>query len=79
MSAAAERLVVVGDALLDRDVDGLVLRLSPDAPVPVVEDPVVHSRPGGAALAAVLAASDGCDVTLVTALADDPAGASSAP
>ena len=34
------RLVVVGDALLDRDLDGHVSRLSPDAPVPVVEDPV---------------------------------------
>ena len=67
-------VVVVGDALLDRDLDGSVERLCPDAPVPVVDDPTEQVRPGGAALAAVLAAGDGADVTLVTALADDAAG-----
>ena len=53
------RLVVVGDALLDRDLDGRVERLCPDAPVPVVDDPSSTARPGGAALAAALAAADG--------------------
>jgi D-beta-D-heptose 7-phosphate kinase/D-beta-D-heptose 1-phosphate adenosyltransferase len=67
-------LVVVGDALLDIDVVGTARRLSPDAPVPVVEDAVERARPGGAGLAALLAAQDGRDVVLVTALADDPAG-----
>jgi D-beta-D-heptose 7-phosphate kinase / D-beta-D-heptose 1-phosphate adenosyltransferase len=69
-----KRLLVIGDALLDRDLDGRVERLSPDAPVPVVEEATDQPRPGGAALAAVLAASDGRDVTLVTALGRDPAG-----
>jgi rfaE bifunctional protein nucleotidyltransferase chain/domain/rfaE bifunctional protein kinase chain/domain len=68
-------IVVVGDALLDRDVLGTVERLSPDAPVPVVDLDVVHTRPGGAGLAALLAAGDADAVTLVTALGDDPAGA----
>jgi rfaE bifunctional protein nucleotidyltransferase chain/domain/rfaE bifunctional protein kinase chain/domain len=67
-------LVVVGDSLLDRDLDGRVDRLSPDAPVPIVEDLVARPRPGGAALAACLAASDGHRVVLVTALGRDPAG-----
>ncbi|MCW2779234.1 MAG: putative phosphoheptose isomerase with phosphosugar-binding domain match, partial [Frankiales bacterium] len=67
-------LVVVGDALLDRDLVGTVDRLCPDAPVPVVDEPVQVSRPGGAGLAALLAASDGRDVVLVTALAQDDAG-----
>jgi len=67
-------IVVVGDALLDRDVVGTVERLSPDAPVPVVDEDAVRSRPGGAGLAALLAATDGDDVTLVTALGDDAAG-----
>ena len=62
-------LVVVGDALLDRDLDGRVERLCPDAPVPVVDDPVGTSRPGGAGLAAALAAAGGRRVRLVTALA----------
>ncbi|MGW4084114.1 D-glycero-beta-D-manno-heptose 1-phosphate adenylyltransferase [Streptomyces sp. NPDC004822] len=66
-------LLVVGDALLDHDVHGRVDRLAPDAPVPVVSGPRRTSRPGGAALAACLAAADGRPVTLVTALGDDPA------
>ncbi|MEA2396011.1 MAG: D-beta-D-heptose 7-phosphate kinase / D-beta-D-heptose 1-phosphate adenosyltransferase, partial [Solirubrobacteraceae bacterium] len=69
------QLVVVGDSLLDRDVLGAVERLSPDAPVPVVDQDAVHARPGGAGLAAALAAADGRPVTLVTALAPDAAGA----
>jgi len=67
-------LVVVGDALLDRDVVGNVDRLAPDAPVPVLDEVEQRVRPGGAALAAALAASDGRSVTLITALADDEAG-----
>ena len=69
-------LVVVGDALLDRDLEGRAGRLAPDAPVPVVDDPAERRRPGGAALAATLAARlDGRAVVLVTALAGDEAGA----
>jgi rfaE bifunctional protein nucleotidyltransferase chain/domain/rfaE bifunctional protein kinase chain/domain len=67
-------LVVVGDALLDRDLDGHAERLAPDAPVPVVHDIVERPRPGGAGLAAALAAAAGADVTLVCALGDDAAG-----
>ena len=68
-------LVVVGDALLDRDLEGRAGRLAPDAPVPVVDDPTERRRPGGAALAATLAARlDGRAVVLVTALAGDEAG-----
>ena len=67
-------LVVVGDALLDRDLVGTVDRLCPDAPVPVVDSPVDIPRPGGAGLAALLAAADGRDVVLVTALSQDVPG-----
>ncbi|GAB2716150.1 D-glycero-beta-D-manno-heptose 1-phosphate adenylyltransferase [Streptomyces bullii] len=66
-------LVVVGDALLDRDLTGRAERLAPDAPVPVVDDLGERTRPGGAALAAYLAARDGRDVTLVAGVGDDPA------
>jgi rfaE bifunctional protein nucleotidyltransferase chain/domain/rfaE bifunctional protein kinase chain/domain len=69
------RLVVIGDALLDRDLDGRAERLAPDAPVPVVQDVAEHPRPGGAGLAAALAAGDpGMAVTLICALGDDAAG-----
>ncbi|HSP38481.1 MAG TPA: D-glycero-beta-D-manno-heptose 1-phosphate adenylyltransferase [Frankiaceae bacterium] len=67
-------LVVVGDALLDVDLEGSVGRLSPDAPVPVVDDLEDHPRPGGAGLAALLAARDNRPVTLITALAPDAGG-----
>ncbi|AEW97510.1 MULTISPECIES: D-glycero-beta-D-manno-heptose 1-phosphate adenylyltransferase [Streptomycetaceae] len=66
-------LVVVGDTLLDRDIDGDAHRLAPDAPVPVVDVRDGRHRPGGAGLAAVLAVRDARDVVLVTALGTDPA------
>ncbi|GID50773.1 bifunctional protein HldE [Actinoplanes capillaceus] len=69
------RLVVVGDTLLDRDVHGAVNRIAPDAPAPVLEEERVSERPGGAGLAALLAARRGIEVALVTALAPDAAGA----
>jgi D-beta-D-heptose 7-phosphate kinase/D-beta-D-heptose 1-phosphate adenosyltransferase len=68
------RLTIVGDALLDRDIDGDVRRLAPDAPVPVVDHVRTVVRPGGAGLAAVLAAAAGHEVRLVTALAPDDPG-----
>ncbi|WP_369132627.1 D-glycero-beta-D-manno-heptose 1-phosphate adenylyltransferase [Modestobacter sp. I12A-02662] len=64
-------VVVVGDALLDVDLVGTASRLTPDAPVPVVEDVERRERPGGAALAAVLAAQSGAEVVLVAPLTDD--------
>jgi rfaE bifunctional protein nucleotidyltransferase chain/domain len=67
-------LVVVGDALLDRDVMGQVERICPDAPAPVFEEAHAFDRPGGAALAAALIAEYGRPVRLVTAIGDDPAG-----
>lgn len=67
-------LVVIGDTLLDVDVEGDSERLCPDAPVPVVDVSAEHARPGGAGLAALLAARDGADVVLITAMGDDPDG-----
>jgi len=60
------RLLVVGDAMLDRDVLGAVERVAPDAPVPVVEVQRTRERPGGAGLAARLLA--GRDPMAVTAV-----------
>jgi D-beta-D-heptose 7-phosphate kinase / D-beta-D-heptose 1-phosphate adenosyltransferase len=68
-------LVVIGDALLDRDLDGRAERLAPDAPVPVVDGLERRDRAGGAGLAATLAASAGHEVTLICALGSDAAGA----
>jgi len=64
-------LVIVGDSLLDVDLVGSVHRVCPDAPALVVDEDTRRARPGGAALAALLAARAGEPVTLVTALSDD--------
>ncbi|MEV0675097.1 D-glycero-beta-D-manno-heptose 1-phosphate adenylyltransferase [Actinosynnema sp. NPDC050436] len=69
------KLVVVGDALLDVDVEGVVERVCPDAPAPVLDVTAERARAGGAALAAAFARADGVDVTLVSAVADDEDGA----
>ena len=67
-------VVVVGDVILDRELTGQVDRISPDAPVPVLDVTSVRQTPGGAGLAAVLAATSGAEVTLVAPLAADAAG-----
>ncbi|WP_344984085.1 PfkB family carbohydrate kinase, partial [Thermobifida alba] len=75
MTARTGPLVVVGDALLDVDLDGTSRRDCPDAPgAPVVEDARARHRPGGAALAAWCAARHHRPVVLVTALGRDAAG-----
>ncbi|WP_445442644.1 PfkB family carbohydrate kinase [Clavibacter sp. km1a] len=65
------RIVVVGDVLLDVDMTGAAHRLSPDAPVPVIEVEESLPRAGGAGLVATMLARDGHDVRLVTVLSDD--------
>lgn len=67
--------MVVGDVLLDVDLIARSARLSPEAPVPVLHDPVEHRRPGGAALAAMLAAAGPRPVILIAPVAADEAGA----
>lgn len=69
-------LVIVGDSMLDVDIEGSATRLSPEAPVPVVDADRMWQRPGGAGLAAVLAARSEPDVVLITAIADDAHGRS---
>jgi D-beta-D-heptose 7-phosphate kinase / D-beta-D-heptose 1-phosphate adenosyltransferase len=69
----AGRLVVVGDSFLDVDAEGTATRLCPDAPVPVVDLARQWQRPGGAGLAALLAARAGAEVVLITALGHDDA------
>src|SRR2546430_17689396 len=42
------RVLVVGDVMLDEHIQGLVRRLSPEAPVPIVEIQGRRFHPGGA-------------------------------
>ncbi|ATO63988.2 bifunctional heptose 7-phosphate kinase/heptose 1-phosphate adenyltransferase [Mycobacterium avium subsp. hominissuis] len=72
--STSKPLVVVGDSMLDVDILGSATRLSPEAPVPVVDAERHVQRPGGAGLAALLAARTEAPVVLITGIADDDAG-----
>lgn len=65
------RVLVVGDAMLDRYLFGDVERISPEAPVPVVRVTREEARPGGAANVALNVKSLGANVTLVTVVGND--------
>ena len=65
------RVLVVGDAMLDRYLFGEVERISPEAPVPVVRVTREEDRLGGAANVALNVRALGPVVTLITVVGDD--------
>jgi rfaE bifunctional protein kinase chain/domain len=73
-SLSRARLLVVGDAMLDRYWFGEVLRISPEAPVPVVKVERTEERPGGAANVARNIAALGAQVSLLSVVGEDEAG-----
>lgn len=73
---ADSRVLVVGDAMLDRYWFGGVERISPEAPVPVVRITREEDRLGGAANVAMNVKSLGAQCTLLTVVGDDAAGLS---
>ena len=71
---AAARVLVVGDAMLDRYWFGAVDRISPEAPVPVVRVTREEERLGGAANVALNVKTLGAQATLLTVVGvDEPA------
>ena len=67
------RVLVVGDVMLDRYWYGNAARISPEAPVPVVQVKQLEERPGGAGNVAVNLKALGCKVTLLSIVGDDTA------
>jgi D-beta-D-heptose 7-phosphate kinase/D-beta-D-heptose 1-phosphate adenosyltransferase len=65
------RVLVVGDAMLDEYWFGDTARISPEAPVPVVQTREIEQRPGGAANVALNIAALGGQVQLLTIVGDD--------
>lgn len=59
------KILIVGDLMLDRYWTGGTGRISPEAPVPVVNINDTEDRPGGAANVAINAASLGANVSLI--------------
>jgi len=73
-AAAGGNVLVVGDAMLDRYLEGSVDRISPEAPVPVVHVERERSALGGAAnvAAGVVALGAGCRI--VATVGEDRSG-----
>jgi rfaE bifunctional protein kinase chain/domain len=71
---AGKRIAVVGDLMLDRYFWGSVARISPEAPVPVVEVESESTRLGGAANVANNVASLGGIPLMLGVIGDDEAG-----
>ncbi len=71
---AAARVLVVGDAMLDRYWFGAVERISPEAPVPVVRVDREEERLGGAANVALNVRMIGAQASLVTVVGRDEPG-----
>jgi rfaE bifunctional protein kinase chain/domain len=70
------RVLVVGDAMLDRYWMGEVERISPEAPVPVVRVNEIEERLGGAANVARNVVAIGAQAGLLAVLGNDEAGRS---
>ncbi|MBN9286594.1 MAG: bifunctional D-glycero-beta-D-manno-heptose-7-phosphate kinase/D-glycero-beta-D-manno-heptose 1-phosphate adenylyltransferase HldE [Gammaproteobacteria bacterium] len=68
------KIIVLGDAMLDRYWHGDTSRISPEAPVPVVRIEKNEERVGGAANVAVNVQALGASTTLIAAVGKDDAG-----
>ncbi len=67
-------LAVLGDLMLDRYVYGVVNRISPEAPVPVVHVRSEKTQPGGSANVALNVRSLGGRASVIGLVGDDAAG-----
>jgi D-beta-D-heptose 7-phosphate kinase/D-beta-D-heptose 1-phosphate adenosyltransferase len=71
----AANVLVVGDVLLDRFIEGRVTRISREAPVPVLKYGAARAHPGGACNVAANILATGGAVTLVGLTGKDDAAA----
>lgn len=75
LNFSAARVLVLGDVMLDRNWRGDTQRISPEAPVPVVNISQQEARAGGAANVAMNLAALGAQVALCGLLGQDEAAA----
>ena len=68
-----QKILVVGDLMLDRYWMGSVNRISPEAPVPIIDINLCEDKPGGAANVAKNPSDFGMEVTLVGIIGKDEA------
>jgi D-beta-D-heptose 7-phosphate kinase / D-beta-D-heptose 1-phosphate adenosyltransferase len=79
LAAAIQRLprasvLVVGDAMLDRTIYGTVMRMSPEAPVPILSIDREVMMPGGAGNVVRNLTALGAACAFVSVVGDDQAG-----
>src|ERR1700743_3411592 len=74
-AATTSRVLVVGDVMLDQFIWGSVARISPEAPVPVVDFERESYMPGGAANVARNLTALNVKADIFGAVGDDPAAA----
>jgi|TARA_B110000438_G_scaffold83368_1_gene83048 rfaE bifunctional protein kinase chain/domain len=69
-----KKILVIGDLMLDTYLWGHSERISPEAPVPIVQVNKVEHNLGGAANVALNLSSLGCEVFLIGTIGSDPEG-----
>ncbi len=67
----SRKILVLGDVMLDRFIDGAVTRISPEAPVPILSQSQVRQMAGGAANVACNLAQLGLQVHLISVCGND--------
>lgn len=72
--ASSLRILVLGDLMVDQYLLGKVDRISPEAPVPVLNASERDRRPGGAANVALNLRALGCDVSIAGLVGEDDHG-----
>src|SRR3954469_5175672 len=68
------RIMLIGDVMVDEYIYGDAERLSPEAPVPLVQERYREQRAGGAGNVAAGLAALGAEVLCVSACGDDRQG-----
>lgn len=68
------KILIVGDIMLDRYLYGNISRISPEAPVPILEKINIENKPGGAANVALNIKSLGSTPILLSMIGDDEDG-----
>jgi D-glycero-beta-D-manno-heptose-7-phosphate kinase len=66
-----QRVLIIGDVMIDRYVFGNIHRISPEAPVPILEWRKTENRLGGAANVALNIKSLGAEPLLMSVIGDD--------
>lgn len=72
--SSVPRILVIGDIMLDHYRIGDAVRISPEAPVPILLNPRSEFRLGGAGAVATMCATLGAEVFLCGIIGDDPSG-----